>query len=810
MLQASLEGLSSQGWIVATATDPNWRAVNPGAWRADAAPVHSWGLIGATELLDLRRLPPDWFMPAFPDSTWPAAIAITAPAVSYQPRSIPPLAMLSIGVLLRDAGRLSSGRTTIDLPPSSEPATLSLTARSSTAVSIESLALPDQPITETLLLDGARLRWQPRPGRLDVLVATQVLPQGEHRLTTAGPLAQNLPLTVSTAGIDLPALSPQQGNHAGRRLLLADPLSQPSAVTVTSGPTYDLTFHAAPTYAVLDLGRIVHGRVVAQVSGPTGSLVDIGWDERFWRDSWPLPFPGSLHPQWNQVDSWVLDGQKRSITTIDARAGRYILVAVWGAGPVQLSNLRVYEERYPAALRGSFASDDPQLDRVWQVGVETLRINMLDAYADPWRERGQWWGDAFVSDRTNRVALGDTALLARGLRLMAEALGQDGQPRALAPNGEGNYLLDYGMLWVQSLHDYARTTGDVRLVTQLYPAMVRLMVYLSRFESPSSGLLDIPPGHWTQTSYLDPRAYSDRFGQSTALNALYYGTMLDAANLAELVGDPVFSAGWRQHAAGLREQINRTLYQPRERRYLASIVQGAPVAPSPQAQAWALAYDVVPDKEQQEVADSLLALLSPDPANPNLDVFGLYWALEGLGKIGRINNGLTLIRRYYGYMLNNGATTWWETLTANRTYSASLSHGWGSGPTWFLTTYVLGARRTGARTWEVHPALRGVTQAAGTLPVGDGTLQVRWNSPSCTSSTIEIAAPAGVSGTAFVPIDGTVAAVTLNGVIAWRDGRPQRSGVAVQANGIELALGSGQYRIEITRVCATPALYALR
>ena len=37
-----------------------------------------------------------------------------------------------------------------------------------------------------------------------------------------------------------------------------------------------------------------------------------------------------------------------------------------------------------------------------------------------------------------------------------------------------------------------------------------------------------------------------------------------------------------------------------------------------------------------------------------------------------------------------------------------------------LTTYLLGARRTGPTTWAVSPALSGVTQASGALPLQNG------------------------------------------------------------------------------------------
>ncbi len=158
------------------------------------------------------------------------------------------------------------------------------------------------------------------------------------------------------------------------------------------------------------------------------------------------------------MDSWILDANERVITTIDARAGRYILFAAWGVGPVRLEDIVIQEERYPSENLGSFQSSDPLLDRIWQVGVDTLYPNRTDGYTDtPWRERGQWWGDAYVASHIDRVATGDLGLLKRGLSLMADEFEHTSAP-GLAPNGNGTHMLDYAMLWVLSLSEYDRLT----------------------------------------------------------------------------------------------------------------------------------------------------------------------------------------------------------------------------------------------------------------------------------------------------------------------------------------------------------------
>ena len=56
-LQAVLSGRSADGSKKTYRSDIDWKVLLTDAWRSDAALVHTWGLIGSTELLDLARLP---------------------------------------------------------------------------------------------------------------------------------------------------------------------------------------------------------------------------------------------------------------------------------------------------------------------------------------------------------------------------------------------------------------------------------------------------------------------------------------------------------------------------------------------------------------------------------------------------------------------------------------------------------------------------------------------------------------------------------------------------------------------------------
>jgi alpha-L-rhamnosidase len=602
---------------------------------------------------------------------------------------------------------------------------------------------------------------------------------------------------VSAPGASFGEIPFQQGRHAGKRMLLAEPLTAPGFVQSAETPNgWRLEFSTLPAYIVLDLGRTVHGRIVADVSGPAGSIVDIGWDERLRTEALrPLPYPGSMYPQWNQVDSWVLDGGTRRLTTLDTRAGRYIMIAVWGGGPVRLDNLRVYEERYPLVQVGQFHSSDPLLDQIWQVGVDTLRPNMTDALTDtPWRERGQWWGDAYVEDRVGRIAFGDTALLRRGLIYMADAMQHAPSP-GKAPNNDGLHMLDYTMLWVHSLASEVTATHDQDLARRLYPLVKLFIDHLKSFADPQTGLLHLPQQHWSSTAYIDLFGFDSRYGQSAALNAMYADTLRQAAQIADLLGDIDQAADWREQALDVQAGLNALLYQPLDGRYLTSIYLGAPVPPTIHAQAWTLAYGLVPAGNETQVADTLLATVSPDPVQANVGIYGIFWVLQGLGEVGYIEQALQLIRLYYGYLLDAGATTWWEGFSASIAPSASYSHGWGGAPTWFLTTYVLGARRLGPNVWLVKSSFEGVDSASGVLPLADGTLSVAWERVSCGELKLRLIASGGSHGQVNLPLLHPDMLVTVNEEPVWDSGVARADWVSAQGGIVTLDLGDGSYEV---------------
>jgi alpha-L-rhamnosidase len=336
------------------------------------------------------------------------------------------------------------------------------------------------------------------------------------------------------------------------------------------------------------------------------------------------------------------------------------------------------------------------------------------------------------------------------------------------------------------------------MVEQVYPTLKSFITYLETYEHTRTHLLDVPLGEWTQTALIDWADDGGRYGQSTALNALYYDTLKTAAGLADVMQDTAQAIRWYSKAERVKVQANTTLYRAEEGRYVSSIFQNEMHAPTPQAQAWALTYDMVPASEQQQVADALLELLSADPSAPNVEIYGMYWVLEALGRTNRLTEAVTIIEQYYGRLLRLGATTWWEGFNANDSYTASLSHGWGGSPTWFLTTHVLGIHRTGPNAWKLQPGLQAPGDLSGMLPLQRGTVSVHWSYPQEEQFPIrlEVKSPADSQGEIVLPFATSERRVMLNGRVVWEHDTALDDRVTSEPDGLHISLEGGDYVLE--------------
>ncbi len=280
-----------------------------------------------------------------------------------------------------------------------------------------------------------------------------------------------------------------------------------------------------------------------------------------------------------------------------------------------------------------------------------------------------------------------------------------------------------------------------------------------------------------QSGYGD-YAFLPRDGSAAYYSALYVLALNHAAELADFLGKGEDAVRWRDRASGVSRGFLDTLWDPSVGAFLDRKCTGDGCAAHAQDGNSLAILSGIADASH---ATSALAYLSSANARPYGNAFydgggdalgaGLsdrvyafisYFEMAArFATAGGADSALDQIRRTYGWMAaHDPGVTFWEGIGAGGSkYEGgftSLAHGWSTGVTPLLTTYVLGARprAPGFAEWAVRPTPGAdLGWARGAVPTPHGPLQVSWQRSGGGDGSIEVRvlAPAGTNGTVSVP-----------------------------------------------------------
>lgn len=504
-----------------------------------------------------------------------------------------------------------------------------------------------------------------------------------------------------------------------------------SLLRTDAGPTVISTAGTeGPVYATLDFGKEVAGYVRLRLNGVAGGIVDLGYCETLVDGH-----VDTLRDHWSFADRYIMRDGLQEWELFFWKGFRYLQLTLRDCPrPVEVEAVRLSFTSYPVNYRGSFECSDPLLTKIWDVGRWTLQLCMHDGYEDcPWREQGQWCGDAQVELKSNYVTFGDVALGSKCLRQIAQGQTAAGALPAEYPADVAVYptrqSIPFGIptfmaQWASMLLDHYRYTGDSKLVSELYPNLVRVMAYLSRFMD-ADGLLNNVPGFgfldWAPEMMSSPTGSQ---GEITGINCHYYRGLLDGAELAGLVGENAQQSDWRRKAEELKRAINERLWSEEHGVY-AHARTGDRLAPKLAVHDSVLAIyaGVAPSDRASLSLHNLFSQPRTDIVQIGTPYF-YYFYLQALRRSGLHQEVLDATRSTYRKMLDAGATTWWEHFGG----FASLCHAWSSAPNSDLSAYVLGVQPTepGFAAFRLEPHPADVSWAKGVVPTPRGDVSVNW------------------------------------------------------------------------------------
>ena len=383
---------------------------------------------------------------------------------------------------------------------------------------------------------------------------------------------------------------------------------------------------------------------------------------------------------------------------------------------------------------GSFQCDDERLNQIWMTGAYTVHLNMQDYLWDGIkRDRLVWVGDMHPEVMTINSVFGNCNVVPKSLDLA-----RDLTPLPNWMNG----ISSYSMWWILIQHDWYYYQGNLEYLKNQKDYLAALLRQLST-KIEADGKENLDGGR-----FLDWPSSENKEAINAGLQSLMVMTFEAGGELCKILGDP-------ETAEICRKSIEK----------LKIHVPG--MAGSKQAAALL----------------SISGLISPQLANSGMlakegvhkmSTFYGYYMLKARAKAGDYKGAIDNMRQYWGGMLDLGATTFWEDFDIDwmkngaridemvpdgkvdvhassggycyKGFRHSFCHGWASGPTSWLTQYVLGINvlEPGCKVIKIEPHLGDLQWVKGTFPTPLGVLKIEHRKMDDGTVKTSFDAPTGI------------------------------------------------------------------
>ncbi|MEO5913285.1 MAG: alpha-L-rhamnosidase C-terminal domain-containing protein [Luteolibacter sp.] len=422
-------------------------------------------------------------------------------------------------------------------------------------------------------------------------------------------------------------------------------------------------------------------------------------------------------------------------TTVGPSGFRFIRID--NADPetdLELSQVRAVLTIRDIPYVGSFKCSDERLNKIWQTGAYTVHLNMQDYLWDGIkRDRLVWLGDMHPEVSVIDSVFGYNEVVPKSLDMT-----RDVTPVTDWMNG----ISSYSMWWILIHEEWYLHHGNLEYLKQQQPYLTALLMRLTAYvEADGREKLD-------GTRFLDWPTADNKVAVHEGLQAMMTLTMESGARLTEILGDKVTAKFCTDTAALLRKHVPE------------SSGRKSPAA----------LLSIAGFRDPADVSNNVLKKNGPT----DLSTFYGFYVLNALAKSNDIDTGLDFISQYWGGMLDQGATTFWEDFDLAWTKNAgpidqlvapgkkdlhgdfgaycyvgfrhSFCHGWAGGPTAWLSKNILGVTPVapGCMKVKITPHLGRLTWAEGTYPTPKGPIHVRHDKQADGSVKSTVNLPAGI------------------------------------------------------------------
>lgn len=437
----------------------------------------------------------------------------------------------------------------------------------------------------------------------------------------------------------------------------------------------------------------------------------------------------------------------RLYRTLWFRTFRYLQLEITTADqPLVLEDLYGMFTGYPFRETGSFSSDDPLLDRIWDVGWRTARLCAVETYFDcPYYEQLQYVGDTRIQALISLYVSGDDRLMRQAIRAFDRSRTSEGFTACHYPGMNPQFIPPFSLYWINTLHDYWMYRDDEAFLQSMIPGIVSILSWYEGMIDPSTGMVRSRVPHWNFVDWVPAWNPPQTPGPGTPPESERYGSSIVTLHLADALRDAAelmrhFGRNYEaDHYDSLRQALQENTYRQcwdSERGLLHDYIGSSTF--SQHANIMGILTDAIPTADQTAVFERL----DSDTTLAQATFYYRFYLTRALKKAG-LGDRYSRMLGPWKQMLDLGLTTFAEKPEPSR----SDCHAWSSSPNYEFLATICGIESAapGFSKVRIAPHPGHLKQIEGRMPHPLGEISVNLKADRGRLSG-EVILPEGLQG----------------------------------------------------------------
>ena len=357
--------------------------------------------------------------------------------------------------------------------------------------------------------------------------------------------------------------------------------------------------------------------------------------------------------------------------------GRYLEVLCDES--VEILDIGVIPVIYPLT---EIPNDLSGLDqRIYDVSVRTLRLCMHTHYEDcPWREQA-----LYVLDSRNQMLCGyyafeETAFQRANLVFMSKGKRDDGMLELTYPAIKTPAIPFFSVMYPFTVWEYVKHTGDSSIVAEVKDTMIGIMDRLYSWRDETGLIRNQGKPYWNFYEWSEGSNGHGKYGLEGA-----YDLMINCAFVYSCTRLRELCPGLPNYdLESMKDAIVKTFYNEGTGIFKSSTVNGVE---NVLGNTFAVLIGLGDERTYKAICGDGAELV---PITLSMKGY-MYDAILSRDTVHGAEFVLDDIRKTYSYMLDMGATSFWETMFSydEAEDGWSLCHGWSAMPVYYFNKLLL-------------------------------------------------------------------------------------------------------------------------